>query len=71
MVLQLEECADVLKDLHTSIDFIFLFYHSCGNDIGREYGLNVMKINNRYGEAKLKMNPNKSCRNLVILARMS
>ena len=35
MVLKLEECINIITALHTGISFIFLFYHSCGNDRGK------------------------------------
>jgi hypothetical protein len=41
MVLQLEDCIDVLKVLYPQFDFLFLFDHSCGHDRQKEDGLNV------------------------------
>ena len=35
MVLKLEEWINIITALHTGIYFIFLFYHSCGNDRGK------------------------------------
>ena len=49
MVLQLEDCADVLKALHPEFDIVFLFDHSCGHDRGREDGLNVSGMRLGYG----------------------
>ena len=45
MVLQLDNSANILEDLHTGIYFIFLFYHSYGYDIIREDVLNVTEGN--------------------------
>ncbi len=44
MVLQLEDCADVLKHLYPQYDCLFLFDHSSGHDKQREDGLNVKKM---------------------------
>ena len=35
MGLKIEDCVDVLKDLHPGIYFIFIFYHSVGYDRGK------------------------------------
>jgi hypothetical protein len=40
MVLQLEDCIDVLQVLHPQYDYVFLFDHSCGYDRQRPNGLN-------------------------------
>lgn len=55
MVLQLEDCADVLKALHPEFDFVFLFDHSCGHDRGRDDGLNVSKMSSGYGGTQRAM----------------
>ena len=52
MVLQLEDCAGILQDLHPGIYFIFIFDHSYGHDIKREYGLDIKNMNSGYGGAK-------------------
>ena len=57
MVLQLENCTDILKALHTRIDLIFLFDNPCGNDRGREVRFNITKINSGYGGAQQDMYP--------------
>ena len=48
MVLKLEEYTGIFKAIYTGMYFLFLFYHSCGNDIGREDGLNVMMMKSKY-----------------------
>jgi hypothetical protein len=48
MIIQLEDCIDVVKTLHPEFDFIFLFYHSCGDDHQRPDGLSVPKVNKTY-----------------------
>ena len=48
MVLQLEDCVDVLKELYNEYDFYFLFDHSCGHDRQREDGLNVERMSKGY-----------------------
>ena len=57
MVLQLEDCADIIKALHPGIDFIFLFDHPYGHDRGIEYRFNVMKMNCGYGRAQRDTHP--------------
>ena len=49
MVLQLEDCVDVVKTLYPQYDFLFLFDHSCGQDKQREDGLNVNVMSKLYG----------------------
>ena len=50
MVLQLEDCVDVLKVLHPDFDFIFLFDHSNGHDHCMQPNrLSLNKISVRYG----------------------
>ena len=56
MVLQLEDCVDVLNVKYPQYDFLFLFDHSCGHDRHREDGLNVEKMSKSYGgRAQRKM----------------
>ena len=57
MVLQLDYCTVILKSLHNSIDFIFLFDHSCGHYRGIKNGLNATNMKNSYSGAKLDMQP--------------
>ena len=50
MVLQLEDCVDVLRALNSDkFDYCFLFDHSNGHDRQRPDGLNVNKISKYYG----------------------
>jgi hypothetical protein len=41
MVLQFEDCVDVVKVLYPEYDYMFLFYYSCGHDRKRPDGLCV------------------------------
>jgi hypothetical protein len=41
MVIQLEDCIDVLKCLYPQYDILFLFDHSCGHDKQQPNGLNA------------------------------
>jgi hypothetical protein len=60
MVLQLEDCVNVLKVKYPQNGFIFLFGHSCGHDRQREDGLNVEKMSKSYGgRAQRKMHKTK------------
>jgi len=55
MVLQLEDCVDVLQYLYPQYDYIFLFDHSSGHDKQREDGLNVKKMTKNFGGTQRKM----------------
>ncbi len=55
MVLQLEDCADVLNHLYPQYDYLFLFDHSSGHDKQREDGLNVKKMTKSFGGSQRKM----------------
>jgi hypothetical protein len=48
MVLQLEDCIDVVKVLHPEYDYIFLLYHSCGLDRKRPASLCVNSMRRRF-----------------------
>jgi hypothetical protein len=49
MVLQLEDCVDVLKCLYPHYEFLFLFDHSCGHDKQQPNGLNAENMLKNYG----------------------
>ena len=50
MVIQLEDCVDVLKAIYgDKFDYCFLFDHSNGHDRQRPDGLNVNKVSKYYG----------------------
>jgi hypothetical protein len=55
MVLQLEDCVDVLKHLNPEYDYLFLFDHSSGHDKQREDGLNVKNMTKSFGGTQRKM----------------
>jgi hypothetical protein len=55
MVLQMEDCADVLNVLHPEYDYIFLFDHSCGHDRKRPDGLCSNSVRKEYGGKQPKM----------------
>ena len=55
MVLQFEDCIDVLKCLYPDFDFLFLFDHSNGHDRLQPNGLNLNKIQVRHGGKQPKM----------------
>jgi hypothetical protein len=55
MVLQMEDCIDVVKVLWPDFDFLFFFDHSCGHDKRRPDGLNTKSLNKGFGGAKTKM----------------
>ena len=59
MILQLEDCVDVLKVLFPDFDFIILFDHSNGHDRLQTDGLSITKINVGYGRTQPKMKPSK------------
>ncbi len=49
MVLQLEDCVDILNIKSPQYGFLFLFDHSCGHNGQREDGLNVEKMSKNFG----------------------
>jgi hypothetical protein len=49
MVLQFEDCVDVVKVLYCEFDYIFLFDHSCGHDRKRSDGMCVDSIRKGFG----------------------
>ena len=55
MVLQLEDCVDVVKVLYPDHDYLFLFDHSCGHDRQREDGLSVTRMSKYYGGKQASM----------------
>jgi len=55
MVLQLEDCCDVVTSLYPQYDFLFLVDHSSGHDKQREDGLNVSRMTRNFGGAQRKM----------------
>lgn len=59
MVLQLEDCIDVLQVLHPQYDYVFLFDHSCGHDRQRPDGLNPHTLNKGFGGGQTKMRSSK------------
>jgi DNA-binding transcriptional regulator YhcF (GntR family) len=59
MIIQFEDCIDVVKTLHPEFDFVFLFDHSCGHDRQRADGLSVPNINKTHGGAQPKMRKSK------------
>ena len=59
MVLQLEDCANIIKVFHPGIYLIILFDHSCGHGKGIEDWSNLMKMNSEYGGEQREMYPTK------------
>ena len=55
MVLQFEDAVDVLKVMHPSYDFVFLFDHSAGHAKQRPDGLNQHRMNRSYGGKTVPM----------------
>jgi hypothetical protein len=56
MVLQLEDCADVVATLYPQYQFLFLFDHSYGHDRARKDALNeVNNMNTGFGGKQLQM----------------
>jgi hypothetical protein len=55
MVLQLEDCVDVLQHIYPQYSYLFLFDHSSSHDKQREDGLNVKKMTKSFGGTQRKM----------------
>jgi len=49
LVLQLEDCVDVVKCPYPKYDFLFHFDHSCGHNNQREDELNIENMSKSYG----------------------
>lgn len=49
MVIQLEDCIDVLQSLHPQYNYVFMFDHSCGHDRKHPDGLNAAVMNKGFG----------------------
>ena len=60
MIIQLEDCVDVLRSLYGNrFDFVFFFDHSSGHNHLRPDGLNVNEMNKGYGGSQSKMRDSK------------
>jgi hypothetical protein len=57
MVVQTEDCIDVMMVLYPSYDYLFLFDHSCGHDKQRDDGLNVENMSKSYGGKQCMIRP--------------
>jgi hypothetical protein len=55
MVLQLEDCTDVVKTLWPQYDYLFRFDHSCGHDKQRANGLNTENMLKGYSGKQSKL----------------
>ena len=59
MVLQLEDCFDVMRTIHPEFDAVFLVDHSSGHDKMRPDGLNCKRIRKNFGGKQPKMRSSK------------
>jgi hypothetical protein len=59
MVIQLEDCIDVLQTLYPQFDYVFLVDHSNGHDRMQPNGLNAQKVNKYYGGKQVSMRDSK------------
>ena len=57
MVVQMEDCIDVMTVLFPSYDYLFLFDHSCGHEKQREDGLNMENMSKTYGGKQRLIQP--------------
>jgi hypothetical protein len=55
MVLQVEDCCDVITNLYPQYDFLFLVDHSSGHDKQSEDGLNMTRMTRNFGGAQKKL----------------
>ena len=65
MVLQLENCVDVVKALYPQYDYLFLFDHSCGHDKQQPDGLNSENMSKLYGGKQSYLQTQKQKENTV------
>jgi hypothetical protein len=49
MVVQLENCADIMNVMYPQYGYLFLFDHSCGHDKQQPNGLNAENMSKLYG----------------------
>ncbi len=59
MILQFEDCIDVVRTLWPEFEYVFLFDHSCGHDRQRPDGLTTTGLNKGFGGAQPKMRDTK------------
>ena len=60
MVLQLEDCIDVLQAIHGELyEYVFLFDHSCGHDRKRADGLDARLIRKNFSGKQPRMHPSR------------
>jgi hypothetical protein len=59
MVLQMEDCIDVVKNLWPQFDYVFLFDHSCGHDRRWPDGLTTKSLSKGFGGAQTNMRESK------------
>jgi hypothetical protein len=59
MVLQFEDCIDVVKVFYLEYDYMFLFDYSCGYDRKRPDGLCVNSMRKRFGGKQTVMRDSK------------
>jgi hypothetical protein len=52
MIIQFEDCVDIVKTLHPDFKCAFLFYHSWGHDRQQPDGLSAPKVNKYFGGAQ-------------------
>jgi hypothetical protein len=57
MVLQMEDCLDVLDTLYPQFDVLLLFDHSCGHDKQQSDGLNVENMTKNYAGKQSFLRP--------------
>ena len=55
MVIQFEDAVDVLRVMHPTYDFVFLFDHSSGHAKQRPDGLNHHRMNRTFGGKATRM----------------
>jgi hypothetical protein len=59
MVLQFEDCVDVVKVSYPEYNYMFLFYHSCGYDRKRPIGLYINSMRKGFGGKQMVMRDSK------------
>ncbi len=59
MILQFEDCIDVVRTLWPEFEYVFLFDHSCGHDRQRPDGLTTTGLNKGFGGAQPRMRDTK------------
>ena len=70
MLLHLEDCVNVLKEVYPQYDYLFFFDHYSGHDCQKEDGLNVEKTRKQWGGMQAALHDTTTKKKWVTLAHL-